>query len=103
LLVVIKIPLRVHLFGDKFIDSLKAVYRHNKVFCTASFLGGTVTERFDDALNTIVYGRDNINHFKTKQEVIKAITNYIWFYNNHRFQIKLKNLSPVEYRTQVCA
>lgn len=39
-----------------------------------------------------------LNSFKTEEEVIEAINKYIYFYNNERFQKKLKNLSPVEYR-----
>lgn len=44
-----------------------------------------------------------INNFKTKNEVIKAVNEYIHFYNNERFQVKLKNRSPIEYRTTICA
>ncbi|MEC2462473.1 IS3 family transposase, partial [Bacillus cereus] len=33
-------------------------------------------------------------------EVNFAVHKYIHFYNHHRFQKKLKNLSPYEYRTQ---
>ncbi|MCY9582798.1 IS3 family transposase, partial [Paenibacillus alvei] len=31
---------------------------------------------------------------------IEAIESYIQFYNHERFQSKLNNLSPVEYRTK---
>ncbi|TPG73142.1 hypothetical protein EEL31_01830 [Brevibacillus laterosporus] len=31
---------------------------------------------------------------------VEAIHGYINFYNQQRFQSRLKNLSPVEYRTQ---
>jgi len=44
-----------------------------------------------------------INKFKTKDEVIQAVNEYMYFYNNERFQAKLKNRSPIEYRTTVCA
>ncbi|KAA6207864.1 IS3 family transposase, partial [Avibacterium paragallinarum] len=30
----------------------------------------------------------------------KVIHEYIHYYNNERIQVKLKGLSPVEYRTQ---
>lgn len=36
--------------------------------------------------------------FKTENEVIEAVNQYIHFYNNERYQKKLNNLSPVEYR-----
>jgi putative transposase len=39
-----------------------------------------------------------LHSFKTEDEVIKAINQYIHFYNNERYQKKLNNLSPVEYR-----
>ncbi|MFB5197374.1 IS3 family transposase [Neobacillus sp. KR4-4] len=39
-----------------------------------------------------------LNSFKTEEEVINAINRYIYFYNHERFQKKLSNLSPVEYR-----
>lgn len=38
--------------------------------------------------------------FVSKEQIIKAVEHYIRFYNNERFQIKLKNLSPVSYRIQ---
>ncbi|WP_235821804.1 IS3 family transposase [Gottfriedia acidiceleris] len=36
--------------------------------------------------------------FKTSKEVTAAIKKYMKFYNNKRFQKKLSNLSPTEYR-----
>jgi putative transposase len=33
-------------------------------------------------------------------ELRKAIEDYIHYYNNERISLKLKDLSPVEYRTQ---
>ncbi|RXX84396.1 IS3 family transposase, partial [Klebsiella pneumoniae] len=30
----------------------------------------------------------------------KAVEDYIYYYNNERISLKLKGLSPVEYRTQ---
>lgn len=44
-----------------------------------------------------------LNNFKTKNEVIKAVNEYMYFYNNERFQAKLNNRSPIEYRTTVSA
>ena len=37
---------------------------------------------------------DNIDHF------ISELREYICYYNNHRIKLKLKGLSPVEYRNQ---
>ncbi|PFM82696.1 hypothetical protein COJ46_02480 [Bacillus sp. AFS077874] len=44
-----------------------------------------------------------LNNLKTKKEVIQAVIEYMYFYNNERFQAKLENRSPIEYRTTVCA
>jgi putative transposase len=41
-----------------------------------------------------------INKFKEDQEVLESVSRYIEFYNNERFQAKLNNLTPVEYRCQ---
>ncbi|WP_026585320.1 IS3 family transposase [Bacillus sp. J33] len=38
--------------------------------------------------------------FKTAQEVKDALKKYMRFYNHGRFQKKLKNLSPYQFRTQ---
>ncbi|WP_429898917.1 IS3 family transposase [Gottfriedia sp. S16(2024)] len=40
---------------------------------------------------------------KSKPEAAKAIHEYIYFYNNDRFQEKLNDLSPIEYREKVAA
>ena len=42
-----------------------------------------------------------LDTFSTEEELVKAIERYIHFYNHERFQQKLNNLSPVEYRTRV--
>jgi len=38
--------------------------------------------------------------FKTTDELINAIDDYIDFYNNDRIKLKLNGLSPVNYRKQ---
>ena len=40
---------------------------------------------------------DSIDHF------ISELHNYIYYYNNHRIKVKLKGLSPVEYRLKLTA
>ncbi|ATO48022.1 transposase [Brevibacillus laterosporus DSM 25] len=42
-----------------------------------------------------------LHSFQTDKEVEEALHGYINFYNQQRFQSRLKNLSPIEYRTQV--
>ncbi|MEV2911289.1 IS3 family transposase [Paenibacillus larvae] len=39
--------------------------------------------------------------FESEEALKTAIDKYIRFYNYDRFQAKLSNLSPVEYRTEV--
>lgn len=38
--------------------------------------------------------------FQSKEHMINEVEKYINFYNQKRIQVKLKNLSPVSYRTQ---
>ena len=38
--------------------------------------------------------------FKSIKELEEAIVNYIDYYNNKRIKVKLKGLSPVQYRTK---
>lgn len=38
--------------------------------------------------------------YETKGQLFKAIDDYIYFYNNERFQTKLNEMTPVEYRNQ---
>ncbi|AQR79348.1 hypothetical protein BXP28_21135 [Paenibacillus larvae subsp. larvae] len=42
-----------------------------------------------------------IQSFESEEALKTAIDKYIRFYNYDRFQEKLSNLSPVEYRTKV--
>ncbi|WP_375372945.1 IS3 family transposase [Clostridium sp. CF012] len=41
-----------------------------------------------------------INKLNEEQEVLESVSKYIEFYNNQRFQAKLSNLTPNEYRCQ---
>lgn len=42
-----------------------------------------------------------IHHFQEKEEVKTAVDHYITFYNEERYQRKLGNLSPKEYREMI--
>ncbi|WP_412679564.1 IS3 family transposase [Brevibacillus choshinensis] len=42
-----------------------------------------------------------LHTFSSEDQVKKAVADYIEFYNTDRFQSKLNNLSPVEFRTKV--
>ena len=37
--------------------------------------------------------------FESVEDFIKALDDYIYYYNNHRISLKLKGMSPVQYRT----
>lgn len=53
-----------------------------------SFFGRLKTECF--------YGKE----FKTKEEIVEAVRDYLDYYNHRRIQLKLKGLSPIQYRCQ---
>jgi transposase InsO family protein len=40
---------------------------------------------------------------RTEQELLQAVQDYIWFYNHERFQKRLNQCSPVEYRRTLVA
>ncbi len=60
-------------------------------------LDNAVAESFFGVLKTEMYHRQK---FKNADELIKAIDEYIHYYNHKRIKLKLKGLSPVEYRNQ---
>ena len=53
-----------------------------------SFFGRLKTECF--------YGRE----FNTREEIVNAVRDYLDYYNHRRIQLKLKGLSPIQYRKQ---
>ena len=53
-----------------------------------SFFGRLKTECF--------YGRE----FNTREEIVNAVRDYLDYYNHRRIQLKLKELSPIQYRLQ---
>jgi putative transposase len=60
-------------------------------------LDNAVAENFFGILKTEMYhGHD----FKNADALIKAIKEYIDYYNHKRIKLKLKGLSPVDYRNQ---
>lgn len=44
-----------------------------------------------------------LNDFKTEQELIQAVEDYIYYYNYKRFQKRLSHQSPIEYRISMAA
>ncbi|SUT86229.1 insertion element IS476 39.2 kDa protein [Actinobacillus ureae] len=60
-------------------------------------LDNGVMESFFGRLKTECYfGK----RFETFEQLEKVIHEYIHYYNNERIQVKLKGLSPVQYRTE---
>ena len=56
-------------------------------------------ENFFGILKTeMVY--DQEDNYETIADLIKAIDDYIYYYNHDRIKVKLKGLSPVNYRLQ---
>lgn len=53
-----------------------------------SFFGRLKTECF--------YSRE----FNTREEIVNAVRDYLDYYNHRRIQLKLKGLSPIQYRKQ---
>ena len=56
-------------------------------------------ENFFGILKTEMF-YDQEDNYKTTDDLINAIKNYIYYYNHDRIKEKLKGLSPVNYRLQ---
>lgn len=60
-------------------------------------LDNAVAENFFGILKTEMYHNES---FKNADELIKKIIEYIEYYNYERIKLKLKGLSPIQYRNQ---
>lgn len=60
-------------------------------------LDNSVIENFFGILKSEMFYK---HKFSSASELMKAIDEYIYYYNNNRIKLKLKGLSPVQYRTQ---
>nr|WP_293228581.1 IS3 family transposase [Moritella sp.] len=60
-------------------------------------LDNAVAENFFGLLKTEMYHRQN---FKDADELIEKLDEYIEYYNTKRIKVKLKGLTPIEYRNQ---
>lgn len=60
-------------------------------------LDNAVAENFFGILKTEMYHNEI---FKSADDLIENIKEYIDYYNNERIKLKLKGLSPIEYRNQ---
>ena len=63
-------------------------------------LDNAVAENFFGILKTEMYHNET---FKNADELIENIKEYIDYYNNERIKLKLKGLSPIQYRNQALA
>ena len=58
-------------------------------------LDNSVMENFFGLLKSeLLY----LQEFKSYDELVEEIHKYIHYYNNNRIKVKLKGMSPVEYR-----
>ena len=62
----------------------------------------------DNSVMENFFGRLKVEMFYGKQfesvdDFIPALDNYIDYYNNERISLKLKGMSPVQYRTHALA
>ena len=62
-------------------------------------LDNGMMENFFGLLKTEMF-YDQEYKYKTLDDLIKAIDDYIYYYNYDRIKVKLKGLSPVNYRLQ---
>lgn len=60
-------------------------------------LDNAVMENFFGILKSELF---YIQQFKSFESLQQAIIDYVYYYNNDRIKLKLKGLSPVQYRTQ---
>lgn len=60
-------------------------------------LDNAVAENFFGLLKSEMYHNETFN---TADELIESIKEYIDYYNNERVKLKLKGLSPIQYRNQ---
>ena len=60
-------------------------------------LDNAVIENFFGLLKSEMYYKKK---FKSVDQLIREIEDYIYYYNNKRIKCKLKGLSPVNYRIQ---
>ena len=59
---------------------------------------GLIENFFSIMKSEMFYGQEN--SYKNIEELKVAIDEYIDYYNNRRIKLKLKGLTPAEYRNQ---
>ncbi|PLS02284.1 IS3 family transposase [Neobacillus cucumis] len=87
-----------HYQMDKYQKTLKDRNITQSMSRKGNCLDNAVIENFFGILKTeLLY----LQEFKSIEHFIQELHDYIYYYNNIRMKKKLKNLSPVEYRSQV--
>jgi len=80
-----------------YINQLKACGLTQSMSRKGNCLDNAVAENFFGILKTEMYHGES---YKSADELITAIREYIDYYNNERIKLKLKGLSPIAYRNQ---
>ena len=57
---------------------------------------GYISQNSRAATTECFYGRE----FNSREEIVDAVRDYLDYYNHRRIQLKLKELSPIQYRKQ---
>lgn len=78
-------------------QTLKAYGAVQSMSRKANCLDNACAEGFFSHLKSELFHQ---NHYRTPEDLIADIHSYIAWYNTERIQLKLKGLSPVDYRTQ---
>lgn len=82
-----------------YIDKLKAKGIKQSFSRKGNCMDNSLMENFFGILkNEMYYGHEK--EFKTKEQLVTAIEEYIKWYNEKRINIKRKGMSPLEYRQQ---
>jgi putative transposase len=62
-------------------------------------LDNSIMESFFGVLKTEIYFGKK---YKTVEDLVDAISEYIHYYNNKRIKLRLNGLSPIQYRLKFC-
>ena len=80
-------------------DSYYQFLESNWIQPSMSRKGDGMMESFFGILKSeMFYGYEK--YFRSLEDLEQAIVDYIDYYNNKRIKVKLKGLSPVQYRTK---
>lgn len=89
----------VHYTSSKFYNLLKKYNIQQSMSRKGNSMDNGMMENFFGLLKTEMF-YDQEDKYKNIDELILAIDDYINYYNYDRIKLKLKGLSPVNYRLQ---